>query len=296
MTKTAFIAIVGKPNVGKSSLLNALVGEKISIVSFRPQTTRTRITGILTKEDTQFVFLDTPGLLKAKNRLGDEMVKAVKNSVLDVDAAILMVEPDVELRKAEQELIENFKKSNMPVILAINKIDTVNDKRELMSTIEMYSKLYDFSAIIPISALKNDGVDVLLEELDKFTVDSVHFFPDDAITDQPERIIASEIVREKLLINMRDEIPHGTAVLTEEMKEERGCLHISCVIYCERKNHKGMIIGKGGQMLKKIGTQARIEMEEFFGCKVDLRCWVKVKEDWRNRDNLLRSLGFSDSN
>lgn len=291
-TRSAFIAIVGKPNVGKSSLLNALTGHKIAIVTNRPQTTRTRITGVLTQEETQYVFIDTPGLLKARNKLGEKMVKTVRESVADVDAAVLVVEPKGEVNPAELDLIEGFKSNRMPAVLAINKIDTLQNKELLIERIAKFQGLYEFSAVVPISALERDGIDDLLGELSKFAIESPHYFPDDAVTDQHERVLAAEMVREKLLLNLREEIPHGTAVTVETMKEKKGILHVDAVIYCERENHKGMIIGKGGAMLKKIASEARAELEDFFQIQVHLQCWVKVKEDWRNREGILRNLGY----
>ena len=293
-TKTAFFAFVGKPNVGKSTLLNALVGHKIAIVSHRPQTTRTRITGILTEGSVQYVFLDTPGLLRAKNRLGDHMVKTIRQGVADVDAAVLVVEPTDVITKAEEEFMAWFEQKKLPALLVINKIDLLRDRTALMPQISKYCKRYDFSGIIPISAKTGDGLTELKQELSQFAVDSVHFFPDDAMTDQPERTLAAEFVRERLLFHLEDEIPHGLAVVTDEMKERNGVLRIFCTIYCERSNHKGIIIGKNGSMLKKISTEARMALEEFFETKVYLQCWFKVKENWRNREGLLRSLGFSD--
>lgn len=294
-TKSAFIAIVGRPNVGKSSLLNALLGEKIAIVSNKPQTTRTRITGVLTREETQFVFIDTPGLHKPRTKLSEYMVKQVTDSVADVDAAILVVEPEGEIRKAEQELLASFRAQGIPAILAINKIDTLDAKEKLMSQILLYTKAFDFDAVVPISALKGDGISELLEELEKFAEPSPFFFDADTLTDQPERVIVAEIVREKLLRSLYDEIPHGIAVAVERMKEREGqdIMDIEVQIYCERDSHKGMIIGKGGEMLKKIGTQSRQDIERFLNCKVNLQCWVKVREDWRNRENIIKSFGYN---
>lgn len=296
-TKSAFVAIVGKPNVGKSSLLNALMGEKIAIVTNKPQTTRTRITGVLTKGETQYVFLDTPGIHKAKTKLGEKMVKTVHESVADVDVALFVTEPKTELKPAELELVESFKKLKMPVILVVNKIDTLQNKSDLAKVIKELSAVYDFESVIPISVLENNGVEIVLNELEQFAVESVHFFPDDTLTDQPERVIVSEIIREKLLLNMHDEIPHGIAVGIEKMKERKnGIIDIEATIYCERKSHKGMIIGKGGAMLKKVGTMARCEIESFLQSKVNLQCWVKVKDDWRNKEGLIKNFGLSQDN
>ena len=294
-TKTAFVAIVGRPNVGKSSLLNALIGEKVAIVSNKPQTTRTRITGVLTRENTQFVFIDTPGLHKPRTKLSEYMVKQVNESVADVDVAVLVVEPAGEIQKAEQELIASFQAQRIPAILAINKIDTLDLREKLMSRILAFSQAHPFEAVVPISALKGDGVDAVLDELEKFAAPSPFFFDEDTLTDQPERVIIAEIVREKLLKNMYDEIPHGVAVTVERMheREEQQLIDIEVQIYCEKESHKGMIIGKGGGMLKRVASQAREDIEHFLRCKVNLKCWVKVREDWRNRENVIRSFGFN---
>ncbi len=291
--KTAFVAIVGKPNVGKSSLINSLVGEKIAIVSNRPQTTRNRIVGVVTHGSEQYVFLDTPGLFKAKDMLGQNMTKIVKDSVNDVDVILMVVEPTTKISKAEEDFIERFKLLNIPVVLVINKIDLVADKTDIMKVIETYNNAYDFNAIVPISAMLNEGISDLMAEIKKYQIESEHFFPDDMITDKSERFLASEILREKLLLNIRDEIPHGVAVLTEKMKERKNCLDIECLIYCYRFNHKGIIIGKNGSMLKKIATQARLDMEKFFKCRVNLKCWVKVKDNWKNQSSVLKMLGLS---
>lgn len=294
-TKTAFVAIVGRPNVGKSSLLNALIGEKVAIVSNKPQTTRTRITGVLTWENTQFVFIDTPGLHKPRTKLSEYMVKQVNESVADVDVAVLVVEPAGEIQKAEQELMASFQAQRIPAILAINKIDTLDLREKLMPRILAFSQAHPFEAVVPISALKGDGVDAVLDELEKFAAPSPFFFDEDTLTDQPERVIVAEIVREKLLKNMYDEIPHGVAVTVERMheREEQQLIDIEVQIYCEKESHKGMIIGKGGGMLKRVASQAREDIEHFLRCKVNLKCWVKVREDWRNRENVIRSFGFN---
>ena len=294
-TKTAFVAIVGRPNVGKSSLLNALIGEKVAIVSNKPQTTRTRITGVLTRENTQFVFIDTPGLHKPRTKLSEYMVKQVNESVTDVDVAVLVVEPAGEIQKAEQELMASFQAQRIPAILAINKIDTLDLREKLMPRILAFSQAHPFEAVVPISALKGDGVDAVLDELEKFAAPSPFFFDEDTLTDQPERVIVAEIVREKLLKNMYDEIPHGVAVTVERMheREEQQLIDIEVQIYCEKESHKGMIIGKGGGMLKRVASQAREDIEHFLRCKVNLKCWVKVREDWRNRENVIRSFGFN---
>ncbi len=294
MTKTAFIAIVGCPNVGKSSILNRLLGQKIAIVSDKPQTTRTKIMGVLTEGDTQLVFTDTPGFHRPRNKLGEKMIQAVSDSVSGVDACLFVVEPEGELRTAELELIEKFKKQKMPVILAINKVDILPDKEVLMSRIAEISKHYDFEAVVPVSALRGINMDELLEEMKKLAEESVFFFPEDTLTDQPERVIAAEIIREKLLRNLDREIPHGVAVSIEKMREreDSDLMDIEAVIYCEKDSHKGIIIGKNGAMLKRISTRAREDMEKFFQCRINLRCWVKVKEGWRNREGLIHNFGL----
>lgn len=297
--KAAFIAIVGKPNVGKSSILNKLIGQKIAIVSKRPQTTRTRIMGVVTESDNQLVFIDTPGLTKPKNLLGDYMVKSVNQSVSGVDVCLLVVEAGQEVSKADLELIDRFKSLKVPTVLGINKIDLAKDKTVMMQQIQEYSSLFDFSAIIPISAKTGEGMEELKEELKGFTVQGGFFFPDDTLTDQPERVMAAEMVREKLLRLLDKEVPHGTAAVTEKMKERQSVdgkpiLDIDVTVYCEKASHKGIIIGKNGATLKKIGTSARRDMERFFDCKVNLQLWVKVKEDWRQRPNTLHSFGFNE--
>ena len=293
-TKTAFIAIVGKPNVGKSSILNRLLGKKIAIVSSKPQTTRTKIVGVLTQDEVQLVFTDTPGYHRPRTKLGEKMVKAVGDSINGVDACLFVVEPSEELKETELELLEKFKKEKMPVVLAVNKVDLVKNKDDLMLQLARLSGLYDFEAVVPVSAIDGDNMDALKEELMKLSFESIHFFPDDALTDQPERVIASEIIREKILRNMEKEIPHGIAVSIEKMRErEDGSVtDIDAVIYCEKDSHKGMIIGKKGVMLKKISSQARVDMERFFSCHINLRCWVKVKEGWRNREGLIHNFGL----
>ncbi len=293
-SKTAFIAIVGCPNAGKSTILNRLLGQKITIVSPKPQTTRTRIMGVLTKDETQLVFTDTPGYHRPKTKLGENMVKAVDNSIGDVDACLLVTESKGEIRPAEEQLINRFKREKIPAVLAINKIDTVADKTELMERILHFSQLYDFEAIVPVSAIDGNGMDELLDELMKLAFESEHFFPDDTLTDQPEKVIAAEMIREKLLRLLDKEIPHGTAVAIESFKERNNTdlIDIEATIYCEKESHKGIIIGKNGAMLKKISTRARIELEKFLGCRVNLKCWVKVKEDWRNREGLIHNFGL----
>ena len=291
--KSAFIAIVGRPNVGKSSILNRLLGTKLAIVSNKPQT-RTRIMGVWTEGETQLVFIDTPGLIKPKNSLGDYMVKSVTSSVADVDACLLVVEANTKISKADEELVHRFKDLGVPALLAINKIDLLQDKSVLMEQIAKLSALYDFEAVVPVSAQDVNGMDALREELIALAEPGGHFFSEDTLTDQPERVIASEIVREKILRFTDKEIPHGVAVVTESMRDLGNLTEIDATIYCERATHKGIIIGKGGAMLKKIGSKAREDMERFFGCKIDLRLWVKVKEDWRQRPQILTKLGFNE--
>lgn len=295
-SKTAFIAIVGKANVGKSSILNRLIGSKIAIVSSKPQTTRTRIMGVLTTEDNvQLVFTDTPGFHKPKNKLGEKMVQAVSDSISGVDSCLFVVDAnDEKLNTAELELIKKFKTEKMTVVLAINKIDMLKDKTELMKKLAELSALYDFKAIVPVSAQSSDGLDALLDELKALSVESIHFFPDDTLTDQPERVLVAEIIREKMLRLLDKEIPHGTAVAIERMRErdDGSIMDVEATIYCERESHKGIIIGKGGQMLKKISTYARQDIESFFDIKVNLQCWVKVKEDWRNREGIIHNFGL----
>ena len=295
-SKTAFIAIVGKANVGKSSILNRLIGSKIAIVSSKPQTTRTRIMGVLTTDDNiQLVFTDTPGFHRPKNKLGEKMVQAVSDSISGVDCCLFVADAsDEKLNAAELELIKKFKKEKMTVVLALNKIDMIKDKTQLMKKIAETAKLYDFKAVVPVSAANNEKMDELLDELKALATESIHFFPDDTLTDQPERVLVSEIIREKMLRLLEKEIPHGTAVGIEKMKErsDADIMDIEATIYCEKESHKGIIIGKGGAMLKKISTLARRDIENFIGIKVNLKCWVKVKEDWRNREGLIHNFGL----
>lgn len=294
MTKTAFIAIVGCPNVGKSSILNKLLGTKIAIVSSKPQTTRTKIMGVLTEGETQLVFTDTPGYHKPHNKLGEKMNQAVGDSIGGVDACLFVVESKGDIKKGEYELIEKFKKLKVPVILAINKIDMIKDKEELLERIVELNKLFDFEAIVPVCASTGEHIDELVDEMKNLAFDSPHFFPDDTLTDQPERVLAAEIIREKILRLMDKEVPHGIAVSIEKMRERdnQDILDIEAIIYCERESHKGMVIGKKGAMLKKISTYARQDLENFFGIKVNLQTWVKVKEDWRNREGLIHNFGL----
>ena len=294
MTKSAMITICGRPNVGKSTLTNALVGEKIAIVSSKPQTTRNRITGIVNHGETQFVLLDTPGFIKPRNKLGDFMVGVVNGSIGDVDCVLMLVEPVAEVGPGEEALLEKLKESGVPVILVINKIDTI-EKEKLLAVIAAYSSAGEFEAVIPVSAKTGDGLDILLDEMEKYASDSPHYFPDDMITDQPERQICAELVREKMLRNLEKEIPHGTAVeITKFHEREDGLVELDATIFCEKSSHKGIIIGKNGSMLKKIGEQARQDMEEFLGTKVFLQTWVKVKENWRDSEVLLRNFGYTE--
>ena len=292
--KSGMITICGRPNVGKSTLTNALVGEKIAIVTNKPQTTRNRICAILNRGECQFVFLDTPGLHKARTRLGDYMVKVVQESVADVDAVVLLVEPIANIGAPEAELIARIKALKVPVVLCINKIDTVR-KDELLSVMQVYGQAHQFAAIVPISARAGEGVEELLGVLAQFLPEGPQLFPEDMITDQPERQICAEIVREKLLLCLDKEIPHGTAVeMTRFSERENGMLDLDATIYCEKESHKGIIIGRGGAMLKKISTLAREDMERFMGTKVYLQTWVKVKENWRDNLNLIHNFGYRD--
>ena len=293
-TKTAMITIAGRPNVGKSTLTNYLVGEKIAIVSNKPQTTRNRICGIVTREDTQFVFVDTPGFHKAKTKLGDYMVNTVRESIADVDATILVVEPIASVGTQEQMLLEQLSGKKSPVVLAINKIDTV-EKDKLLEVIAVYSQAASFDAIIPISAKTGDGAEELLSICAKYAVEGPFLFPSDTTTDQPERQVMAEIIREKLLWCLDREVPHGTAVeITKFSERENEIIDIDATIYCEKASHKGIIIGKHGNMLKKISSMARTDCEKFMGTRVYLTTWVKVKENWRDSDFLVRNFGYSE--
>ena len=294
ITKTAMITIAGRPNVGKSTLTNALVGEKIAIVSSKPQTTRNRIYGVVNRGDTQYVLLDTPGLHKARNRLGDYMVKVVRESVADVDCVCLLVEPIPHVGTPEQVLIDRIKEEHLPAVLVINKIDTV-EKDALLAVMAAYSAAYDFDAIIPISAEKRDGLEELMDQLSQYAAEGPQLFPDGMTTDQPERQIIAEIVREKLLRNLDKEIPHGTAIeVTKFSERDNGIIDLDVTIYCEKASHKGIIIGKQGAMLKKISSQAREDIERFMGTKVYMETWVKVKENWRDSFNYIRSFGYDE--
>jgi GTP-binding protein Era len=293
MKKTAFIAIVGRPNVGKSTLLNSILGEKVAIVSKRPQTTRNRITGIHTVGEAQFVFLDTPGVHRPRTKLGDFMVKTVTDTLGNADAAILVVEPREEVGDIEKEILARIKSADMPALLVINKIDAVTASN-VAKTIAAYSEYHEFDAVIPISAKAGKGVPTVIAECERYLGESVWFFPDDIVTDQSERQIAAEMIREKLLRTLNEEIPHGTAVAIEEFKESPKNLRIRAEIFCEKDSHKGIIIGKHGATLKLIGTRAREDMEKFFGIPVFLDLWVKVKENWRDSDFILNHFGYND--
>ncbi len=294
-TKNAMITVCGRPNVGKSSITNALVGEKIAIVSSKPQTTRNRICGVVNRGDTQFVLLDTPGLHKARNRLGDYMVKVVQESVADVDAVMLLVEPIPHVGGPEQALIERIRKEKIPAILVINKIDTVPNKEALLEVIAAYSAACEFEAIVPVSAMTKDGLEELLNVLEKYAQPGPQLFPDGQTTDQPERQVVAEILREKLLRNLDKEVPHGVAVdVTRFIERDDGVIEMDATIFCEKSSHKGIIIGKGGETLKRISTHAREDMERFMGTKVYLQTWVKVKENWRDNLNYVRNFGYNE--
>ncbi len=290
--RSGMVSIVGRPNVGKSTLINALAGEKIAIVSDKPQTTRNRIMGVITKGECQVVFMDTPGIHKPKTKLGEYMVKVVRDSVCYVDAILMLVHPVAEIGKAEEALIESIAASNLPAILVINKIDTVEPEK-LFPVIAMYKERFDFEAIIPISALQGDGVKLVLDEVEKFIPEGPALFPEDMTTDQPEKAMIAEIIREKLLNSLSREVPHGTAVeITKFTERENEIIDVCATIYCEKASHKGIIIGKKGAMLKKISSESREEIERFMGTKVYLETWVKVKENWRESDFLLRNFGY----
>lgn len=291
MKRTGFVAIVGRANVGKSTLLNALTGEKIAIVSKKPQTTRNRITGILTKGETQYVFMDTPGMLQPQNKLGDYMVRTVSSTLKSVDAAILVADAGYPPGEIEKKIVKRLSDAKIPAMLVLNKID-LSTPQKVAECITAYAGLYDFTSIVPVSALKNDGVDIVLKEADKFMSEGAWYFDEDDMTVQPEKQIAAEFIREKILRLTDDEIPHGTAVVIEEFKETKDLLSIRAEIYCEREAHKRILIGKKGEMLKKIGSYAREDLEKFFGVQVYLNLWVKVKENWRDSDYLIANFGY----
>ena len=291
--KSGIITICGRPNVGKSTLTNAFVGEKVAIVTNKPQTTRNRICGIRTRGESQFVFVDTPGLHKARTRLGDYMVDVVKQSVSDVDAVLLVVEPIANIGEPERQLMERMKALGCPAVLAINKADTLEQKEKLLEVMELYSQACDFDAVVPISAKTGQGVEELLDVLDKYLPEGPQLFPDDMTSDQPERQMMAEILREKLLLCLDKEIPHGTAVeITRFAERDDEVIEVEATIYCEKNSHKGIIIGKGGAMLKKVSTLARQDMEQFMGTKVYLQTWVKVKENWRDNPAAIQNFGY----
>ena len=293
MKRTGFIAIVGRPNVGKSTLLNAILGEKVAIVSNKPQTTRNRITGIFTRGEDQFVFLDTPGMHNPKNSLGEYMVKEADQSMREADAVVLVVDTGKEISTVEENVISYLKKSEIPAVLALNKIDQY-DREQLAQTIQKYAERHDFAAFVPISARSGKNVPEVLDECAKFLEESPWFFPDDMITDQPERQIAAEIIREKILRTLNKEIPHGTAVVIEEFKDEGTLVRIRAEIFCEKASHKGIIVGKNGASLKLIGSYAREDLEKMLGTKVYLNLWVKVKENWRESARTVSNFGYRD--
>ena len=301
---SAFITIIGRPNVGKSSLMNKILGQKVAIVSNKPQTTRTKIMGIKTENENQLVFIDTPGFHRARNELDKNMNKAVSDGMSDVDAAVLVVEANPKFKfdsdnlpPAEIELINQLRKRKLKAVLVINKIDLLEKKEELLTLITAYTKEFDFETVIPLSAKTGDGVEILLSELKKFSKPSVHYFPDDDVTDQPEKVMVAEMIREKLLRTLDKEVPHGIAVDLERFYERdtaagEPIIEVEATIICERESHKGIIIGKSGSMLKRIGTMARRDIEDFFGIKASVKLWVKVKEDWRNRQGLIHTFGL----
>ena len=293
--KSGFVTLIGRPNVGKSTLMNQIIGQKIAITSNKPQTTRNRIQTVYTREDGQIIFLDTPGIHKAKNKLGEYMVNVAERTLKEVDVVLWLVEPTTFIGAGERHIAEQLQKVSTPVILAINKIDTVK-KEELLAVIAEYSKLYSFKEIIPVSALKGENLEHLVDTLFEYLDEGPQFYDEDTITDQPERQIVAELIREKALRLLSDEIPHGIAVSIERMKERKNgkIMDIDATIICERASHKGIIIGKQGSMLKKIGSQARIEMENLLDIQVNLKIWVKVKKDWRDSDFLLKNYGYND--
>lgn len=290
--KSGFVTLIGRPNVGKSTLMNHLIGQKIAITSHKPQTTRNRIQTVLTLEDAQIVFLDTPGIHKAKNKLGDYMVNVAERSLSEVDVILWLVEPTNYIGAGERHIIEQLKKTRTPVILVINKTDTVK-REEVFAFIDTYRKELEFQEIVPVSALKGDNTDELVKCIVKYLPYGEPFYDEDTVTDQPMRQIVAELIREKALRLLEEEIPHGIAVSIESMKEKGKICHIDATIVCERDSHKGIIIGKGGQMLKKIGSQARPEIEDLLEMQVNLQLWVKVKKDWRDSDFLLKNFGYN---
>lgn len=294
-TKSAFVSIIGRPNVGKSSLMNKLLGEKIAIVSDKPQTTRNKIMGVLTEGEYQYIFIDTPGMHKPKTKLSTYMIKQIEEAAFDGDGVIFMTDAESKLTEIEKAMIENIKNQHMPSILLLNKTDLVENKEAILQKITEINELFQFDEVIPISVLEDDGLDDVKKAINAFAAEGPHYFPDDTLTDQPERVIVSEIVREKILKYMRDEIPHGTAVVVDRMTDRAkgNITDIDVTILCEKASHKGMIIGKQGSCLKKIASEARSDIESFLDIKVNLKCWVKVKEDWRNQERVIKELGFN---
>ena len=296
MTKSVFLTLSGRTNAGKSTLLNALIGEKIASVSSKPQTTRTRITGILTKDETQYVFIDTPGLHKPKTKLSSHMLKAAQDSAKDADVVLYVIDCTKKLHEQDEEMLKAITDRHIQCIIVVNKVDLLTDKSAMMPLLLRLENTYHPHAIIPVSAQTKDGIDEIMQVASELAQPSVHFFPDDSFTDQPERVLAAEMIREKILRMLNDEVPHGIAVTVEKMRErdDKDLLDISAVIYCERESHKGIVIGKGGSMLKKIASAARHDLEQFFEIQVNLQCFVKVKEDWRNKEGLIRSFGLTE--
>ena len=294
ITRSAMITICGRPNVGKSTITNAVVGEKVTIVSNKPQTTRNLVSAVVNRGETQFVLMDTPGFHKPRTRLGDYMVNVVNESVADVDAVVLMVEPVANIGRQEEELIKKIKASGVPAVLVINKIDTV-EKSALLEVIALYSQAHDFAAVVPVSAKTRDGLETLMDELEKFSIESPQLYPDGMISDQPDKQVCAELVREKMLLCLDKEIPHGVAIeVTKFSERDDGIIDIDVTIFCEKASHKGIIIGKQGAMLRKVGEMAREDIEKYMGAKVFLQTWVKVKENWRDSQAQLRNFGFSE--
>ena len=291
--QSGFVSLVGRPNVGKSTLMNHLIGEKIAIISNKPQTTRNKITSILTKEHFQCVFIDTPGIHKPKHKLGEYMVKSAENALNEVDVVLMLIEPTERVLEMDKYVIERLKNVKTPVVLVINKIDTI-EKQKLLQVIDQYRQIYDFAEVVPISAIKGQNTKSLLRVIEKYLPEGPQYFPEDMVTDQPERQIVAEIIREKALHLLEDEIPHGIAVEITSMKKRpnKNLVDVEATIYCEKESHKGIIIGKQGSMLKKIGSRARIDAERLLGSPIYLQLWVKVKKDWRDSDFLLKNFGY----
>ncbi|AEY65853.1 GTPase Era [Clostridium sp. BNL1100] len=290
--KSGFVSVIGRPNVGKSTLLNTITGQKIAIMSDKPQTTRNTIRGVITNKECQLILIDTPGIHKPKTKLGEYMVNVASETIKEVDLVLFLVEANAQPGAQDINIIQQLKQVKTPVFLILNKVDLIS-KDKLLAIIDSYSKLMDFKAIIPISALKNDGIDIILKEALDYIPEGPQFFSEDMLTDQPEKVIAAEMIREKVLLNLDDEVPHGVGVEVTSFKErEDGLINIQATIYCEKSSHKGIIIGKQGNMLKKIGSAARYEIERLLDTKIFLELWVKVKPDWRNSDNMLKTLGY----